>query len=367
MQAASGTDRQGPLARSTLDLVPPSAPGRSSAPDHTPHHTNGGRDRMIVTFTANPSIDKTIALTGPLQRGEVQRAASATEQAAGKGVNVARVIAAAGVDVHAVLPFTDEGFQARLLADRTPGMTVVAPAGPSHHARTNTTITEPDGTTTKLNEPGPTLTQADLDAATAALVGASADAAWVVLSGSLPPGAPDGWYADLAKAVRTPACKVAIDTSDAALDAVLAALPDAAFDLIKPNSDELAQLTGGDAAAFEESAAAGDLSAIVAAARTLHERGITHVVVTLGGAGAVLVNAKGAWYATAPKITVKSTVGAGDSSVAGFVLADVAGSDPAGCLAHAVAYGSAAASLPGTTLPTPSDVPPVPATVTRLA
>ena len=67
---------------------------------------------------------------------------------------------------------------------------MVAPAGPSHHARTNTTITEPDGTTTKLNEPGPTLTQADLDAATAALVGASADAAWVVLSGSLPPGAP---------------------------------------------------------------------------------------------------------------------------------------------------------------------------------
>ena len=109
---------------------------------------------MIVTFTANPSLDRTATLDRPLTRGEVHRVEAVTVEGAGKGVNVARVIAAAGVDVHAVLPFTDEGFQARLLADRTPGMTVVAPAGPSHHARTNTTITEPDGTTTKLNSPG---------------------------------------------------------------------------------------------------------------------------------------------------------------------------------------------------------------------
>lgn len=318
---------------------------------------------MIVTFTANPSIDKTIVLAGALERGEVQRAASALEQGAGKGVNVARVLAASGVEALAVLPFNDAAYLELLLPSLPGAMTVAAPEGSVHRPRTNTTITEPTGVTTKINEPGPTLSADDLAAATDLLVASSAGAEWVVLSGSLPPGAPDDWYATLISAVKPLGCKVAVDTSDAALDAVLAALPDASFDLIKPNSDELAQLTGGDAAAFEAAAEAGDHAAIVAAARSLHARGITNVLVTLGGAGAVLVNARGAWFATAPRVTLRSTVGAGDSSVAGFVLADVEGRDPAACLATAVAYGSAAASLPGTTLPTPQDLPDTPATV----
>jgi fructose-1-phosphate kinase PfkB-like protein len=171
----------------------------------------------------------------------------------------------------------------------------------------------------------------------------------------------------LTRALKQLGCRVAIDTSDAALDAVLRALPEAAFDLLKPNSDELAQLTGGDAAAFEASAKAGDLSAIVEAGRVLHGRGIANVLVTLGGAGAVLVNAEGAWYARAPKIAVRSTVGAGDSSVAGFVLAEVAGKLPDRCLANAAAYGSAAAGLPGTSLPHPDVVHLQLAHVTRLA
>lgn len=322
---------------------------------------------MIVTFTANPSIDKTIALETPLARGEVHRAASALEQAAGKGVNVARVIAQAGVAAQAVLPFADGAYLELLYAGLPDGMTVGVPDGNRRRPRTNTTITEPTGTTTKLNEPGPRLEAGELDVATRELVAASKGASWVVLSGSLPPGAPTDWYARLVTSIKPLGCKIAIDTSDAALDAVLAALPDASFDLIKPNSDELAQLTGGDAAQFEADADAGDLTAIVAAARTLHERGIANVLVTLGGSGAVLVNAAGAWFATAPRITLASTVGAGDSSVAGFVLADVAGSSPADCLAHAVAHGSAAASLPGTTLPTPADLPADPAVITPIA
>ena len=323
---------------------------------------------MIVTFTANPSIDKTIALDAPLERGEVQRAASALEQGAGKGVNVARVVAASGQEAEAVLPFTDEAYLSVLRAGTAQErMLVTAAAVTGHRARTNTTITEPDGTTTKINEAGPRLGEADLAAATDALVAAAGrGASWVVLSGSLPPGAPDDWYARIVRAVKPLGCKVAVDTSDAALDAVLDALPGAAFDLIKPNSDELAQLTGGDAAAFEAAADAGDLTAIVDAARTLHARGIANVLVTLGGSGAVLVNAVGAWYATAPAIALRSTVGAGDSSVAGFVLADVEGRSPAECLANAVAYGSAAASLPGTTLPTPPDLPQDPAVVRPL-
>ena len=321
---------------------------------------------MIVTFTANPSIDRTVVLEGPLERGEVQRAASVIEQAAGKGVNVALVTSAAGIDTRAVLPFSDEGYLAMLSGRLGPHMRLSS-AACAHRPRTNTAITEPDGTTTKINEPGPTLASGDLDAALGQLVTASTDAAWVVLSGSLPPGAPQDWYVALTRAVKPLGCKVAIDTSDAALDAVLAALPEPSFDLIKPNSDELAQLTGGDAAAFEADAKAGRLDAIVAAARRLQGRGISNVLVTLGGSGAVLVDASEAWYSTAPDVEVKSTVGAGDSSVAGFILAEVQGGTPADCLASAVAYGSAAAGLPGTTLPRPHDAHPEQARVTNLA
>lgn len=312
---------------------------------------------MIVAFTPNPSIDRTVSLGGALARGEVQRATSVIEQAAGKGANVAQVVHAAGLQALSVAAFEDAAYTA--VAARQPGRPDARAAtvsGEHYSARVNTAITEPDGTTTKINEPGPWLSEAQIGLASDLLVDAARGAQWAVLSGSLPPGAPDDWYATLVRRLRVGGTKVAVDTSDAALDALLDALPEASFDLIKPNSDELAQLTGGDAAAFEASAKAGDLDAIVDAARSLQGRGITNVLVTLGGSGAVLVNAEGAWYAAAPAIEVASTVGAGDSSVAGFIIADAAGSDPAGCLASAVAHGSAAASLPGTGLPTPEDV-----------
>lgn len=96
------------------------------------------------------------------------------------------------------------------------------------------------------------------------------------------------------------------------------------------------------------------------------ERGIAAVLVTLGAAGAVLVTAEGAWYAPAPDIPVRSTVGAGDSSVAGYILAAVRGESPERRLRTAVAYGSAAAGLPGTSLPKPGDADPEVATATPI-
>ena len=82
------------------------------------------------------------------------------------------------------------------------------------------------------------------------------------------------------------------------------------------------------------------------------------MLATLGAHGAVLVTADGAWHATPPPTTVVSTVGAGDSSLFGYLLGDLRGQDPADRLALAVAYGSAAAGLPGTTIPQPHQVRP---------
>ena len=118
---------------------------------------------------------------------------------------------------------------------------------------------------------------------------------------------------------------------------------------MKPNGEELASLTGGDADAIE-----ADPVAAARAAEVLVARGVEAVLATLGGAGAVLVTADGAWHATPPPTTVVSTVGAGDSSLFGYLLGDLRGHEPAERLRLAVSYGSAAAGLPGTTIPTPA-------------
>jgi 1-phosphofructokinase len=304
----------------------------------------------IVTVTANPSLDRTITLGAALQPGQVQAAASSREDAGGKGINVARVVAAAGVGTVAVLPLAqDDPFGAALRASRVPAA-VVEVAG---HVRANVTITDPAGVTTKLNLPGAALSPADVEALISAVVAASERADWLVLAGSLPPGAGERLYVDITRAVRTrwgaEAPRVAIDTSGAALRAVV---EEAAPDLIKPNDDELAELAG---VGLDP---AGDLAAaVLPVARQLVPGKVAAALVTLGAAGAVLVTADAAWQATPPRIRVVSTVGAGDSSLAGYLLADVAGEDPAGRLLRSVRYGAAAASLPGTQAPTPDDLP----------
>lgn len=303
---------------------------------------------MIVTVTPNPSVDRTVSLPTALTRGAVHRITTVSSEPGGKGVNVARALTQAGLDALAVLPAPpSDPFVTALAAAGVPFATVPVAAA----VRTNLAITETDGTTTKLNEPGATLDAAALTALTDTVVHRAAGADWVVLSGSLPPGAPDDWYADVVSALRSVGCRVAVDTSDAPLLALAGRFGDAAPDLIKPNSDELASLTGRSAAELED-----DPDAVVEAARSLVNRGAGAVLATLGSAGAVLVNAQGAWLATPPPITVRSTVGAGDSALAGYVRADVAGAEAPRRLQMAVAYGSAAAALPGSALPSPADL-----------
>jgi len=303
---------------------------------------------MIVTVTPNPSVDRTVSLPTALTRGAVHRITTVSSEPGGKGVNVARALTQAGLDALAVLPAPpSDPFVTALAAAGVPFATVPVAAA----VRTNLAITETDGTTTKLNEPGATLDAAALTALTDTVVHRAAGADWVVLSGSLPPGAPDDWYADVVSALRSVGCRVAVDTSDAPLLALAGRFGDAAPDLIKPNSDELASLAGRSAAELED-----DPDAVVEAARSLVNRGVGAVLATLGSAGAVLVNAQGAWLATPPPITVRSTVGAGDSALAGYVRADVAGAEAPRRLQMAVAYGSAAAALPGSALPSPADL-----------
>lgn len=308
---------------------------------------------MIVTVTPNPSLDRTVTLPGELVRGAVHRASSVSTEPGGKGVNVARALTLAGLDTLAVLPAARND----PIRSALEGIAVTFHAVPIDGAvRTNLTITEHDGTTTKINEAGPVVGAAALDALTGAILDRAAAASWVVLSGSLPPGVPDGWYADVVAALRPFPCKTAVDTSDAPLAALADAFGSAAPDLIKPNSEELAGLAGVSPQMLEDALAQGDPEPTVSAARRLIDRGARAILATLGSAGAVLVDATGSWLATPPPITPRSTVGAGDSSLAGYVRADVDGADAPHRLRMAVAYGSGAAALPGSALPSPAQI-----------
>jgi len=313
---------------------------------------------MIVTLTANPSLDRAITLAEPIRPGQVQTALGSREDAGGKGINVTRVITAAGQESVAVLPLDDEDpFAAALRGAHVP-VTAVPVTGA---ARANLTVVDGDGTTTKINLPGVQRTAADADALIAAVVEATAAASWLVLAGSLPPGLPDDFYVRViaaVRAVRGSAPLIAVDTSGAALDAVVR---HGAPDLIKPNDEELAELAG---IALDEGLDLAD--AVHAVARTLVPERVRAAFVTLGAHGAVLVTADGAWYGTPPPTRVRSTVGAGDSSLAGFLLAHAAGASPEECVRGGIRYGSAAAALPGTQAPTPADLLPGDVPVRRL-
>ncbi len=295
---------------------------------------------MILTLTPNPSLDRTIEVHS-LIPGEVHRATSNCLDPGGKGVNVSRGLAANAVSTKAIVPAGGpEGSQ---LAD------LLAPAGfpvvtvPLHSpTRSNVTIVESDGTTTKINEQGPVLSAAEADAIAACVLAEAVAADWVVLSGSLPNGVPASYYADLVERAHALGCRVAVDSSGDALRAAVEAKPD----LIKPNTDELAELTATPLRTWRD---------VAQQAQALQAAGIASVLVSLGSDGALLVDDEGVARAFSPPVTVRSTVGAGDATLAGFLAGGAKGSES---LRMAVAFGAGAVTLPGSAMPTPTDIHP---------
>ncbi|XAS67765.1 hexose kinase [Micrococcaceae bacterium Sec5.7] len=325
---------------------------------------------MIVTLTANPSLDRTVALPAPLERGEVQRAVSVSQESGGKGVNVSRALVASGLETVAVLPGADTD---PVLAGLRDGGVPYAALAISEPLRTNVALTEPGGVTTKINEPGPELSEEQQEALIGLLLERSRGASWVVLAGSLPPGVPADFYATVTRRLRSMndggvAPRIAVDSSGEPLIAAVTGDASGKPDLLKPNAEELAELAA--AAGFATASAAerleADPEAAAAAAAAVVRSGVGAVLATLGSKGAVLVTSDGAWLATHPPVNAVSTVGAGDSSLAGYLLASSQGAAPADCLRQAVAHGAAAASLPGSTVPAVHQTTPDAVTITAL-
>lgn len=295
---------------------------------------------MIVTLTPNPSLDRAIEVE-ELRRGEVHRAVTSRVDPGGKGVNVARVLAKNGISTLAVLPAGgSEGAQlGELLAPSGVPVVTIPTTAPT---RSNVTLVEPDGTTTKINEPGPELSPAESQAVVERLVAVADGSDWVVLCGSLPRGVPNEFYAHLTQRLHGLGVRVALDSSGPALAAATPAGPD----VIKPNVEELAELTGGALRTWAD---------VAEQAQRLRSHGVASVLVSLGADGALLVDDDGVARAFAQPVEVRSTVGAGDATLAGFLAGGAKGSH---ALRTAVAFGTAAVTLPGSAMPAPTDIRP---------
>lgn len=322
---------------------------------------------MIVTLSANSSLDKTVNLEQTLVPGGVHRIISTHTDLGGKGINVARVAQEAGFPVRCVLPAKTQDPILDLLDQvDLPYVCTEIPEA----VRTNLTVIDASGETTKINESGPTLDVEQEKLLLTALreqTGTLEDSDWVVLAGSLPPGLPDDFYVTCLKELASCQGRFAVDTSGKPLRALGKALGQIKVDLMKPNSFELAELLGGNGSQLEKAAISGDLLPVARKAKELSERGVGAVLATLGPAGAILITEEGAWHGTSPDVPVRSTVGAGDSSLTGYVLAQSRGKSSEECLATALAYGAAACAKVGTQPPTPAEIHPEEAKITKLS
>lgn len=257
----------------------------------------------LVTITLNPALDLTAALD-ELHPGEVNLVGEASLRAAGKGINVAMVLKDLGREVSLTGWLGEENQQAFVdlfaqkgLEDcfvRVPGST-----------RINVKVSERSGRVTDLNLPGLAIAQDAILALDDVIETLARQGQWFVLAGSLPKGVDTALVARLITGLKARGKQVIFDCSGAALGVGIAAGPT----LIKPNLEELSQWAGRPIRTLEEQAEC---------ARALQAQGVSQVVISNGAEGVVWFGEEEIWQARPPRMQVVSTVGAGDSLVAGL-------------------------------------------------
>jgi len=297
---------------------------------------------MILTLTLNPAVDKTVFVHG-IAIGEVQRVRQSHLDPGGKGINVSRVVdrlgwptIAFGLLAGEIGQIIDhalevEGVQNHFL--HLPGQT-----------RLNVTIFDQDtGKGTSFYDEGPEVGPIVLAQLENEILPWFFVTPVLVLAGSLPPGVPTDTYASLINLAHRRGIKTILDSDGAALQAGVEAVPY----MIKPNVEEAERLLGRKLP---------DRPAVIQAAVDLAARGIAVVVISMGAEGAICAAEGKVWRAVAPSVARRSTVGSGDSLVAGMALAFARGDSVVEGLRLGTAAGAATAMEPGTTLASPDDV-----------
>ena len=296
----------------------------------------------IATLTLNPAIDQSAAIPD-FTAGEVNRVDWERSDPGGKGVNVASFLSDLGfrVTVTGFLGRENSAVFERLFQDK--GMTDRFLRVPGKTRVNVKIIDEAQHRITDINFPGQTVGAAELASVRDVLTALIADHQWFVLSGSLPSGVPVDFYAELVVLLKAAGKRVVLDTSGEPMRAAIGSAPYA----IKPNIAELEEVLGSPLP---------DRAAVVKAARILVKGGIEYVVISMGKDGALFVDAQECLLALPPAVEVKSTVGAGDAMVAGFVAARIRGGSLADCARLATATAVGALTQLGPRLPSPQTV-----------
>jgi 1-phosphofructokinase family hexose kinase len=281
-------------------------------------------DSDIVTITLNPAVDQTVFLER-LKVGSVNRTTRHHRQAGGKGVNVSALLGGYGVSS------TATGFLGRDNHDyfselfKASGVTdaFIRIAG---ETRTGIKIIdEATHETTDINFPGLEPTFPDLQRFENRLRKLVKPSRWFVIAGSLPKGISVHFFEEILALLKRGGAKVAVDTSGDALKAAI----DGGADLIKPNEHELAEYLGEPLT---------DFASKVAAAVKIQREKVPHVILSLGSEGALFVTPDSALMAAAPPVKVVSTVGAGDSLLAGYLAGVATDRSPGDCARLATVF-----------------------------
>ncbi|MFO7639276.1 MAG: 1-phosphofructokinase [bacterium] len=295
---------------------------------------------MVYTVTLNPALDRTLFVNSlvPNESNRIQREA---RYAGGKGIDVSRALVEMDVPTVAlglVGGFDGKEFEGRLLNEGV-ACDFTRVAG---EVRTNIIIHEESGDhETALLAQGPEIEPVELMSFIDQLEQLSGGN-FLVASGSLPRGLTPAVYRRVIGIGNDRGMVTVLDSSGEALRQGITARPR----IIKPNRSELAELAGEE---FP------DLPAVLRFCRTLQEQ-VPTILVSLGAEGMLLVESGQGRLAVPPKVEVKSTVGAGDCAVAGFVAGLSTGESPDDCLRRAVAAGTAATLTPGTGICCKSDI-----------
>jgi 1-phosphofructokinase family hexose kinase len=287
---------------------------------------------LILTLTVNPAIDQNVTADRLVFEDRAYIVAT-SESAGGRGINASCVIHSFGGETLAIAASGGKAgkrFEQMLSGFGFPFEIVPIAKG----IRTNLTITDRQGLTIKLNQPGPRLNKRELGRLEEAVSGKLAGADWLMLCGSLPPGAPNEFYSKLIKAARGQGVKTLLDTDGEALLEGVRAGPA----VVAPNQQEAERLLN---------AALITRSHFLDAAAAIHRMGAESVILSLGSRGAVGVSERGMIEVTPPGVEAVCPIGSGDALAAAFTWAMARNGYFADALRWGVAAGTASAALPG--------------------
>ncbi len=262
---------------------------------------------MITTLTVNPAIDLTLEIDGLIVE-DVNRVKNHYEDAGGKGINVSKVLHELGektVKTLAVLGGRDAGRFNGLLRKKAVKIT---PIDIRNETRINVTLFDlVSRETTKLNQPGPGMNPSELRHLNRVCLYASRTSRFFVAAGSLLPNLSPGWYGQIIKKMSRRGLLTVLDADGESLKKALFSGPW----LIKPNRYE-AERVLGKRLSSEKSLREG--------AKRLRGLGAQNVIISLGGEGVLYSGEAGEWRGYSIPIRPNSTVGAGDSFLAGFIF-----------------------------------------------